>query len=646
MRSTNVLNVERHGDFGGTKVAMGIDANSMAHIMSVLTDLYSNPRRAVIREYSTNARDSHIDAGVDRPIEVTLPNSWNPFFKIKDFGLGLSVEEVHKVYSQYGASTKRNSDLVNGMLGLGCKSALTYTSQFTIVSVKDGVKITVVVSRIEDGSAGMEIVSEVETTEPNGVEITVPVKNGDAQAFAKESADFYQYWEPGTVLVNNEKPAHHGLKMVTPNIGIKEGNGTTDYVVMGNVAYPVKDKGLYIHDRPYSNAFSVVAFVDIGEVTFTPSRESLMYTQLTNDTLERLRKEFLDNLHKQILADIDAAVDHSQAYTVRETWSNRIGNAAMPKGITYKGESFPAQWNLTYTLFNRNYGRGSVSVYTHPMQVAHQNARKSMMITDYDGVKITPTHKAKIEKFKTTHGISATSHLLIKDPQGNPFGNWIKTYSWDDVKAVSLRDPNAVRVKRDPKLPVYDPATGYDDTTIPLDRTKTLLYVSPTARLDRRTVMALYKSFPGIQIFLLGENRWDKFKRENPKSDHLRAWVEKKIKSARDNLTPADLTALGIRRNSSYITYKGLDTSKLDDKELADYIAVLNGTYKSVTLEAYNAVKAAGEYIRIYDRDFPAVKDTMQKYPLLRDQSSDTLGKKHMIFYANAVYAATQNGAL
>ena len=86
MRPNTVI-AEREGNLGGVQHKMTFDANSISHIMSVLTDLYSDPELAVIREYSTNAADSHIAAGAARPIEITTPNAMSPFFKVRDFGL-------------------------------------------------------------------------------------------------------------------------------------------------------------------------------------------------------------------------------------------------------------------------------------------------------------------------------------------------------------------------------------------------------------------------------------------------------------------------------------------------------------------------------------------------------------------------------
>ena len=170
----------------GERVGMGIDESAMHHIMSVLTDLYSDPELAVIREYSTNALDSHRDAGNPLPIEVTLPTQLAPFFRVRDYGDGLDAEDIRSIYSRYGTSTKRDSDDVVGMLGLGCKSALTYTDQFTLVGTKNGRTVQVSVGRDENGGGSMTIVSDEHTPDaPSGVEVIVPSKRDNA--FEKEA---------------------------------------------------------------------------------------------------------------------------------------------------------------------------------------------------------------------------------------------------------------------------------------------------------------------------------------------------------------------------------------------------------------------------------------------------------------------------
>ena len=78
-----------------------------AQLFKILrSQIYENKILAVVREYSCNALDAHIEAGVpDKPIEVTLPNNLNPYFTVRDFGKGLDDEGIFDIYATYGKST-------------------------------------------------------------------------------------------------------------------------------------------------------------------------------------------------------------------------------------------------------------------------------------------------------------------------------------------------------------------------------------------------------------------------------------------------------------------------------------------------------------------------------------------------------------
>ena len=102
--------------------AFGMKAENSAHIFNILrSTLYSNKVLAVLREYSANAWDEHRAAGIpDRPIKVVLPTALEPTLRVRDYGRGLSEQQVFEVYTQYGSSTKRGDDLTVGALGIGC----------------------------------------------------------------------------------------------------------------------------------------------------------------------------------------------------------------------------------------------------------------------------------------------------------------------------------------------------------------------------------------------------------------------------------------------------------------------------------------------------------------------------------------------
>ena len=80
---TKVNNIERSADFEQSNYT--IEATAKA--FSILADqLYSNKVRAVISELSTNAYDSHVDAGNgSKPFEVHLPSNMEPTFSVRDY---------------------------------------------------------------------------------------------------------------------------------------------------------------------------------------------------------------------------------------------------------------------------------------------------------------------------------------------------------------------------------------------------------------------------------------------------------------------------------------------------------------------------------------------------------------------------------
>ena len=76
------------------EVKCTIDAEDMRYVASLLRNNYSNPALAVVREISANAIDANLEAGTTRPIEIKLPTALNPSFEVRDFGGGLSQEEI------------------------------------------------------------------------------------------------------------------------------------------------------------------------------------------------------------------------------------------------------------------------------------------------------------------------------------------------------------------------------------------------------------------------------------------------------------------------------------------------------------------------------------------------------------------------
>ena len=127
---TESQDVNVHGDFETSEFAIG----DIAFIVDMFADkVYSHKERAVIRELSCNAHDSHILAGTtDVPFNVHLPTQLEPDFTIRDYGTGLTDSEIRNIFAGIGISTKRDSNEVIGCFGIGSLSPYSLTDSFIV----------------------------------------------------------------------------------------------------------------------------------------------------------------------------------------------------------------------------------------------------------------------------------------------------------------------------------------------------------------------------------------------------------------------------------------------------------------------------------------------------------------------------------
>ena len=311
-------------------VSFGIKQDGLAHIFGVLRNqLYSDKILAVIREYSANALDANVEAGSNKPIVVTAPNSLDPVFKVRDYGSGLNEDEIRDIYSNYGESTKRNSNKLIGQLGLGSKSAFAYGDNFLINSFVNGKKTTYN-AYIDPTQIGMIAkMYEEDTCEPNGVEISVPVKSKDISSFHSKIKEFFKYWNPIPDVrgiegfpAENPVPVIEGSnwKYFVNNKGIT----SSPVIVMGNVAYPLvpnevsqefveacNQKTFY---APMLSGF--VFYTDIGTLEVSASREDLQYTDYTKKSIGKIFKAFNDELVSRVNDKINSASNLLEAKRV------------------------------------------------------------------------------------------------------------------------------------------------------------------------------------------------------------------------------------------------------------------------------------------------------------------------------------------
>jgi hypothetical protein len=632
------LDIEIQGSLPGEDVQMTLDANSLAHLMSVLTNLYSDKTLAIVREYSTNALDSHIEAGVDRPIEVSTPSDFKPFFTVRDYGVGMDAETIRDIYSRYGASTKRGTNSQNGMLGLGSKSALTYTTQFKVTGVKDGVKTFVVVSRAADGSGVMKIISQTETNEHNGVTIEIPVAN--RREIENVAYNFFQFWKPGTVLLNGKDPSVVDGTQIGDFIVSQNING--DFIVMGNVAYPVPQNDRIFSNYNYSKA-GVVAHVEMGEVNFTPSREALHLTSLTKDTLVRLRKEFTEQATKYVSDKISQSVDHGEAL---KNWYEIQSTSLSPyaKNAQYKGKDIPNHVNFRW-LYRISVGTTYEASNT---EVKRLVTTKVLIIHSYEYQKVHSAHRQKIKLWLDANGMSDVHFVyLTKDI---PMPEWlasVPSIHWDDVKSMKIDRPKTDSVKDD----LFDMinSRGYRISNQKVDDKKTIIYSSPTtfASDESRDLVARFlTNKDDVQLVMVNKNKWGTFKKEFPKALYIDDAVIKMLDDYVANLTEEEKLYLKsnwqdrnfcARLNSEKIldpvikeAVKSLSVDGLSDKTTAKYELMQTVAYR---WGYKNFPRLAADW---QDRLF-------DQYPLLDvygHRDLKRLPMEHIYLYMNNCYSA------
>lgn len=328
-----------------------------AKAFSILSSsLYQNPIRSIIRELGCNARDAHVAANNPEPWKLSLPSALSPEFAVSDNGTGLSHDEVMQIYTTYFESTKTNSNDFVGALGLGSKSPFSYTDNFTVTSVKDGIKNIYSTFLTEEQIPSIVLLDSSTTNEPNGVEVRFSVKSADSQKFRSEAIEALKFFdqkpngfpqgsEPTILMIN-------GIEHCRSNAAGYSYTSKEPLVIMGGVQYTFDVKNFAF--QKYSLVLSVsqshmLIRADIGDVDIQPSREGLT---MTKKTIEFISKKFEEAISK-INADIE-----QQLKSAKTDWDAIIMRRALSNsGNEYERQLVKASAPVTFTLPSRFSGR-------------------------------------------------------------------------------------------------------------------------------------------------------------------------------------------------------------------------------------------------------------------------------------------------
>lgn len=324
-KEANVLNEGQIQE----SIGMSLDLDSAQILMQMLSkNLYSDDIGSAIRECASNALDSHRRAGVDTPIIVSLKAAIhnNYEFCVEDFGIGLDADDVRDIISKYGKSTKRNSATELGMMGLGFKAPLAYSSSFYFVCRKNGMERKYMMYEGEDTNT-IDLLYETETDEPNGVKIIIPVKYGDKYQFMKKIKEQLCYFESVYFDVPEDSSITNDF-IISRHEHFQFSEMSTDrqlHICLDNVYYPLdfEKLGMPRFDFPLALRFSLS-----DGLYPTPNRESLRYTQeaknVITDKLKQVADYFITKYNESILEnnDIKAMINYCESNSNYITMAN------------------------------------------------------------------------------------------------------------------------------------------------------------------------------------------------------------------------------------------------------------------------------------------------------------------------------------
>lgn len=272
---------------------VAVSIGNTAHVMRILAQsTYSDPIGAVVRETIANAMDAHSNIKSTAPFRITVPGLLDPNFKCRDFGCGMSEEFFLTRYAVAGDTTKGETNEEIGGFGMGRFSAFAYSGcdQYYVKAFKSGKWFLGSVTRDADFNLFVQVENRGSTTEPDGVEIIVPVKAADFRKFEEAVTTFTEFLDPQPDGVAPLEPKRVLLAGGGWRITAIEHSYNATYkklAIMGGIPYKLGPEKVFCKSReegvqnPLSSVYGFEFDFPIGALSVAASREELRYDEKT-----------------------------------------------------------------------------------------------------------------------------------------------------------------------------------------------------------------------------------------------------------------------------------------------------------------------------------------------------------------------------
>lgn len=303
-------------------------------VHALLTGMVKDKVIYPVREYATNAWEI---SPPKKPFEIDLPTKFNPEYRIRDFGPGLSHSFMMKRYGKIGDSTKDADDEAIGGWGFGSKSGLAYLlradgcGQLNVTSRHKGFRRVYVIGVSEQGKIQTGFIGEwpLEAEDRGtGLEVSFAVRPDDINRFHECAQDVLWSFHPRPVIT----PA---IDFGTPKI-LHKGDGWTLYdrrtvpfygpqVQIGPVRYPIDMdlapaiSGLVTEDD------TIVFNAPVGTISVSASREALQYDDRTEAGLRTMFAHYEQDWMVKARAAVDAETRYFNAWWKAREIANSVG---------------------------------------------------------------------------------------------------------------------------------------------------------------------------------------------------------------------------------------------------------------------------------------------------------------------------------
>jgi hypothetical protein len=487
-----------------------IDAEDMRFVSSLLRNNYSNPTLATIREVIANAVDANLEASATKNIEVSLPTSLNPTFCVRDYGGGLSQEDMMELYSKFGKSTKRASNNYIGGFGIGKFAPLSYGDSFSVVSWNSGKKTTysVFIDENEDTKILKLDESEIQQSKRkgNGLEIRVAVADEDVSNFREQCLKFLIFFRKSPTIINlgddkvkdivkfleGTDDSWFFLETEVNNYGRYSHRDHNSSAIMGDVAYPIDPRSMNFSSYEDGNAISNLLSCDslllrfpIGALKLHHSRESIEYNKDTQEIICNKAREIILDMRKIATTKLKGAKDLWEAMKLYNSIANNMDHNLKDifrNAFHWKGIKITSAYFRKERLPSSDYSTEDMSIKVY---------------TKRDDEGIADGYAVKTQK--ESHAYAQKGSVLALDDVESPHGGALRArtiFNGDsDIESIfCIKFNNAEILKQFNKSQYFNKVSS--DTLIKFSETEKAKSVRGTSSYNKgnsRANIALFE---------------------------------------------------------------------------------------------------------------------------------------------------------